>query len=83
MADWSAVKLVLAILEGFTQIAGLDAPHVLARHSSIFWRRAGVAFAGTPRHIMTGRISTGHPVGSVRADLVGSERGRRHPHHRA
>jgi hypothetical protein len=27
MDDWSAVRLVLAILEGFTQIAGLDAPH--------------------------------------------------------
>lgn len=53
------------------------------RPSGIFWRRSGTAFAGTPQHVMTGRMSTDHPVGNVRADLVGSERGRRHPHHRA
>jgi hypothetical protein len=38
---------------------------------------------GTPNNVMAGRISIGHVVGNMNADLVGSERVRRHPHHRA
>jgi hypothetical protein len=37
----------------------------------------------TPRNIMAERASTGQAVGSMTADLVGPDRVRRHPHHRA
>jgi hypothetical protein len=71
MDDWSAVRLVLAILEGFIQTAGLDAPHVLAPHSNSFWMRAGAAFTDTPQqhhnrsHIdrSSGRQREGRPGG--------------------
>jgi hypothetical protein len=53
---------------------------------SYYLRASGVparTIAGTPNPLMTGHISTGQAVGCMSADLVGSERVRRHPHHRA
>ena len=40
-------------------------------------------FSDTPCSIMAERTSIGQAVDPMRANLVGSERVRRHPHHRA
>jgi hypothetical protein len=47
----------------------------------MFFRRC--LSAGTPQQIHDRAKSPDHVVGNMSTDLVGSERVRRHPHHRA
>jgi len=81
----------LAALDGKHE---LQAAEIANSHATLLQTAAGPeGRAGTaiffgpglrhaPGNTMTCRISTGHVVGRMTADPVGSERVRRHPHHR-
>ena len=70
-------------LMGVTEVAKANRAAAVLQLRGVSARPALSFFHRHAQQHMAGRMSTGHMVGRMCADPVGSERVRRHPHHRA